>query len=301
MTKRWESTFTAFDGLKLFAQGWNQSESCGTILITHGQGEHSEAYHRLINFFSNSPLLSGPRWDFISWDLRGHGRSEGKRGYVNDFTDYVKDYVRFLEYAFTTHQLKKPVILFSHSMGGLIQLSALTGYGVSTDGEQLVKKHPAIVAQVCSAPLLQVAVAVPTVKEIGAHFLSSVFPKLTLWNELNYQMLTRDPDVIREFEVDPLRHDQISSRVYLGMKEAFTALPEKAHQIVMPSLLQIAENDPIVSTAAAKDFFERMTSNQKRILVYGEGSKHELYNDINREKVCLDLHQFLQPWTQEGH
>lgn len=302
MTKRWESTFTTFDGLKLFAQGWKQDQSCGTILITHGQGEHSECYHRLIDFLSSSPLVpTTERWDFIAWDLRGHGKSEGKRGYVNEFSDYTKDFVTFLDYAFESHALKKPVILLSHSMGGMIQLSALTGYGVSTDQDAILKKYPQIVAQVCSSPLLGVAVQVPAVKDIGATFLASVLPKLTLWNELTYDTLTRDADVIREFEVDPLRHDQISSRVYLGMKAAFEALPEKSDKITLPTLFQIAEKDQVVSAPAAKSFFERIKSAQKRILIYGDGAKHETYNDTHRQQVYRDLHQFLQKWTKEGN
>ncbi len=288
MTKRWENTFKSFDETKIFYQGWIQDQAAGTIIITHGQGEHSESYHRLVDYFSKL----NPSWNFIAWDLRGHGRSEGKRGYVSDFSDYTRDYALFLNHILHNQKITQPVILLSHSMGGLIQLKFM-----ATDYSK--EKYPQVVAQVCSSPLLGVAVPVPAVKDFAAGILASVMPKLTLWNEITYDMLTRDPEVIREFEVDALRHDQISSRTYLGFKENFEILANEAGRITLPTLFQIAEKDPVVSSPAAKSFFEKMKSSQKRIMIYGEGAKHEIYNDTHREEVYRDLQQQLIRWTQK--
>lgn len=261
----------------------------GTVIITHGQGEHSESYHRLIEFFSKST----PTWNFVAWDLRGHGRSEGKRGYVSDFNDYIRDFGVFLNFILQNKKTTEPVILLSHSMGGLIQLKFMT-----TDYSK--EKYPQVLAQVCSSPLLGVAVQVPAIKDFAAEVLASVMPKLTMWNEITYDMLTRDPEVIREFEVDALRHDQISSRTYLGFKKAFETIGDEAAKITLPTLFQIADKDTVVSAPAAKSFFEKIKSSQKRIMSYGDGAKHEIYNDTHRQDVFRDLQQQLLRWTQEG-
>ncbi len=280
MHKRSEGFFPGHHDLKIFFQAWEKKDNTASIIILHGQGEHSECYHRVVDFFKDD------EWNFYAMDMRGHGRSEGKRGYVAHFNDYSRDYEIFLKHLFAAKIKRGPVILLSHSMGSMIQLKFLSeSYSQA--------QYPLIQAQVCSSPLLGVAVPVPQFKDVGAEVLARFLPKITLWNELNNKMLTRDQNVVKEFEADVLRHDVMSSKVYLGMKENFSTLLERASRITLPTLFQVAEQDPVVSTPAAKEFFERLGSSKKRILVYGDGAKHEIYNDIMREQVFQDLKKYL--------
>ena len=278
MSTQSEGYFKSFDQSQIFFQSWEKPKPQGHVIITPGQGEHSECYHRLVQYFEKDP------WNFYGWDTRGHGRSDGKRGYVAHFNDYLKDYQMFLDLILP--KIDGPVVLLAHSMGALIQLKFLAEIYTP-------EKYPKIKAQVCSSPLLDVALPVPKVKDAGAQFLARFLPKVTLWNEISNRMLTRDLDVIREFEVDPLRHDVLSAQVYLGFKENFAALPDKAANIKLPTLFQIAEKDEVVSAQASIQFFDRISSPQKRILIYGDGATHEIYNDIIRQQVYQDLHPFL--------
>ena len=90
MYQRSELFFTGHNSAKLFLQKWSKPNAKGTIVFTHGHGEHSDCYHRLITAFESSD------WNFIGWDLRGHGRSAGSRGFAIDFSEYVADYHLFL-------------------------------------------------------------------------------------------------------------------------------------------------------------------------------------------------------------
>lgn len=280
MYKRSEGYFNGHHNLKNFFQTWEKENSTGSIIFTHGQGEHSESYHRLVDFFHDD------QWNFFGMDLRGHGRSEGKRGYAEHFNDYSRDYEIFLKHLFSSKIKSGPVVLLAHSMGGMIQLKFLSeSYSVT--------QYPLIKAQVCSNPLLGFSVSVPRLKEIGAELLAKFLPQVTLWNELTNKMLTRDQAVIKEFESDVLRHDVISPQVYFGMKENMSFLFDRASRITLPTLFQVAEHDPVVSSAAVKDYFERLGSSQKRILVYGDEARHEIYNDIIRNQVYQDLKKYL--------
>ena len=120
---RSEMFFKGFDNSQLFLQTWFHEKSCGTILITHGQGEHSECYHRVISEFNlASEQHKNLPWNFIAWDLRGHGKSDGIRGYARDVDDYVLDFECFMNSATEIKGVKqRPVVLMSHSLGGLIQ------------------------------------------------------------------------------------------------------------------------------------------------------------------------------------
>lgn len=275
--RRHEGFFQGHGDLTLFFQTWEKTGAEGTVLITHGQGEHSECYHRLVDAFA------GDRWNFWAWDMRGHGRSEGRRGYASNFEDYVLDYRKFLNLALEDQRLRgKPVVLLSHSMGGLVQLKTL-----------IEKPDLPVDAQVCSSPLLGLAFQPPAWKETAARFANNLLPQITLWNELTNDMLTRDPDVIREFEQDVLRHARISPGVYLGFLAAFDFVRDKAGRIRLPTLFQVAEQDPVVSPKAAMEFFDKLGSDRKVLKTYGDGARHEIYNDIHRAEVFADLKVFL--------
>lgn len=279
MYTRHEGFFEGYGGLTLFFQIWENPKARGTLVITHGQGEHSECYHRVVE------SLAGEEWSIWAWDMRGHGRSEGKRGYASRFEDYVLDYRIFLRQVMEDPRVKGgPIALLSHSMGGLVQLQTLI-------------ENPAlpVTAQVCSAPLLGIAVDVPKWKETAATLANSIYPQITMWNEIRNADLTRDPLVIREFEQDVLRHDRISPGVFLGFRPAFEFVLPRAPQIEVPTLFQLPEEDPVVNTKVSREFFQRLGSPAKVIEVYGDGARHEMYNDIHRAKVLEDLRDFLRP------
>lgn len=276
---RFEGSFNSFDSLKIFYQGWKPSDQNirATVIITHGHGEHSESYHRVVSQFENKG------YEFWAWDLRGHGRSEGIRGYAKSFQDYVQDYGLFLDLILQKVNRKNPVFLLSHSMGGLIQLSGL-----------LHQNQDDFKAQVVSAPLLGVAVTVPPLKKHAAEFLERFLPKVTLGNEVNNDMLTRDPEVMKEFDKDPLRHNKISSGVYLGFLRQIDVLMQKASEIRLPTLFQCPEKDPLCSTEATRKFHQLMDSSVTKFLVYGDGARHEMYNDIHRAEVLRDMENYLE-------
>ena len=276
MLKRTEGHFKGKDGINLFLQTWQHAKSVGTLVLTHGLSEHSECYNR----FAEGMAPAG--WDIYAWDLRGHGRSEGKRGLVLDFRDYCHDLNIFyqLVQAKVSGQ-KKPMVMLGHSLGGLITLRTVLEFA-----------DVAPTALTLSSPALGIAMPVPFIKDKASHVLASVWPSLTLFNEVNYKRLSQDPAILASYETDALRHDKISPRLYLGMQESFRFVAEHAHKIQQPVMMQLAQNDPLVSTPAAEAVFEHLPSPTKRKILYAN-SLHEIFNDIERQKVYADLGEFL--------
>lgn len=277
MMVRTEGSAEGYDGTELFFQTWMKSEARGTLVVTHGISEHSEAYDR---FFA--PAMADRGWNVIAWDLRGHGCSHGKRGYIDDFKTYSDDMASFITGLKRAGKLSLPYALVAHSMGALINLRYLIDHG-----------SRGAAALVLSSPLLGVSVPIPPMKDLAARVLARVAPTFTLYNEIKYEHLTRDPEVLENYPRDPLRHDKISPQLYLGMMESIAYVRTKGSTIQIPTLMQLAGRDMIVSRGEAENFFESLGAAEKKLMTYGE-SYHEIFNDLDRERVFSDLDGFLR-------
>lgn len=263
---------------KIYLQRWKRDDwpSDGIIFITHGVAEHSECYAQ------TAEALANQRFEVFAWDLPGHGKSYGQRGYVKSFAEFTE------RMDFVIQEVQKiapdniPFYLFAHSLGGLITLRYLLD-------------HPKLNAKavLLSSPALGVKVEVPMIKDRAARVLNILAPKFTIPHELNFEDLSRDRTIISTYPKDPLRHKKYSAPLYLGILGAMDEVNSRAHHIEIPMHIQAAGQDKIVDTVATQEFFKRLGSSNKRLKIYPE-SYHEIFNDINRQEVIDDLLSYLR-------
>ena len=277
MSSNFEGFIKGYKDVQIFVQKTAISSPAGTLLITHGQGEHSGSYERLIE--SLRPLAL----EIFSWDLRGHGRSEGLRGYAESFDDYCKDLESVIKFVYQERRNKKaPTFFLGHSMGATVQLKTLI------DNPQIQSR-----AQILSSPLLGLAVKVPKIKDLAVQIMQHLTPQLTLWNEIRDEQLTRDPEVIMEHRKDSLRHQRISAGVYIGILNTLEYIKNRIDKMKIPIFCQISDADEIVSSETTKQIFKRLSAENNTLRIYKD-SKHEIYNDLDREEVYKDLNEYLK-------
>ena len=276
MAKRYEGHFKGSDQNELFFQTWTPDSVRGVFVITHGLAEHSECYHSL------AKKLSDDGWQVFAWDMRGHGRSEGKRGFVLNIQSFIDDLECFLDVV--TKQVQAAnLILFGHSLGGLVTLRYLETH------------ERTYAALALSSPGLGLSIPVPKFKEALANVAIKWIPSLTMFNEIKYTDLTHDEEMIKSYQADNLRHDKISPGLFLSMVDNFKKAEEQAGNIRQPVLMQLAGEDRLVSTPVARDFFTKLPNKKNRLEIYGE-SYHEIYNDFEKEKALSDLKNFINPY-----
>jgi lysophospholipase len=271
-------TIPGYEGERLYTAYYpaSASEGRGTILWVHGYAEHSGRYLPIIEYL----LKRG--WHSVAWDLRGHGRSTGRRGYISDIEEYLADLT-----AVWTHwhkRIPEPVVLFGHSLGGLIALRYRQKYSA------LWKPRLTII----SAPLIQLKVKVPRYKRILAQIAAQFFPTLSLPSGLRPTDLTHDPAEAHAYATDPLVFKIATAGWFAAIQRAQIDLWKDLPRLTDEAFLfLIPEKDPICDSQAALRFYEHLPTPHKHLLTYPE-SYHEPLHETFRDKVFQDIAQSLQ-------
>ena len=282
--------FEAKGAGRLVWQSWAPAGHPAAVLaVVHGYGEHGGRY----GFLVDDMVPRG--YAVATFDLRGHGRSPGRRGHIDRFADYLADARAFLA------QVRRacpdtPVVLLGHSMGGLIaaalaeELDAgLAGNG----GAALAEEHEAgLAGLVLSSPFLGMRLAVPALQVKVARLLSRVAPTLRMNNPLRAEQLSHDPAVVAAADADPLNHRQTTARWATEILSAQPAVIAAAGRLRLPLLLLYADDDPIADPRAAEELFARAASVDKAKRCYA-GYYHEIFNEVGRAAVFEDLAAWL--------
>lgn len=264
----WESS----DGLKLHAYDHGSLEASKTLVIEHGYGEHAARYHDFAQLF----VKAGYR--VLVPNVRGHGKSEGRRGHTMSFSLYLDDLDRLAEHITTP---RSATGLLGHSNGGLIVI-------------QRTLVEPTFFA--CSAvtsPLLGLSIDAPGWKLIGARLLSKLAPKVSLPTEINPEHLNRDPAEVRAYDTDPLVHKVNNARWFTEAMEAIESAFQNAGRVNIPVLVMQSGDDRIVSAEAARQWSGAAPS---EFVTYEEipEAYHELLFDLGGDVHAERMLRFFE-------
>ncbi|MDT8435957.1 MAG: alpha/beta hydrolase [Gemmatimonadota bacterium] len=266
--------FPGAGGAKLFRRSWGDAGAArGHVLLVHGLGEHAGRYEPVGTF------LSGRGFAVHAADMRGHGRSPGRRGHVARLGLLVED-LEALRAAAVPEQTGAPIFVFGHSLGGLVA------------GRFVLAADPGTLRGVVfSAPFVEAAVRVPGWKRTLGAVADAVAPGLTLDNGLPLEDIFRREADRLAWEADPLVHRRISARTWGEMRRGAAVLRSGASRLDVPALFLLAGDERIVSNEAARDLAARLEP-AARIREY-EGARHALFHDPQAPAALEDLAGWL--------
>ena len=273
---------TAADGLRLARRSWLPArEPVAALAVVHGYGEHSGRYAELAG------VLAVAGYAVHAYDLRGHGRSGGRRGHVGRFSEYLDDTGLFLA-AVRGDEPGRPVVLLGHSLGGLITAS-------------YVQQRPTgdLTGLALSSPFLRLTVPVSAFKVAAARVLSVVAPTVDVGNPLDAAALSHDQAVVDLYRTDPLNHHDATARWGAEVLAAQRAALAAAPSISLPLIVQYGGADAVADPAAGRELFARAASADKTVYCY-PGYYHEIFNETGRAEVLADLASWLDAHTCEG-
>ncbi len=254
-----ETSFRSWDGTRIFYRFFPSFGARHTVIMVHGFGEHSGRYERF------PTQMKGLVAQFAVMDLRGMGRSEGARGTVNAFGDYLRDLSAFVDHLRAEQAIPKQFILFGHSMGGLVALT------------WAIKNPQGVRMLILSAPFLGLAGG--GVLGILNRIILLVAPRFIYKNPVRSGSLSHDPAEIAAHRGDPLILRFISAQL---IKELLASMARLQMQPILsvpfPVHMFIAGEERVVDPAASCRVYERLVAPYKERTKF-DGFFHEIFHE----------------------
>lgn len=263
-----------FDGLKLHYEGWIVKNPLATIVVSHGFAEHSGRYAHFGQYFAKKG------YNVYVMDHRGHGKSDGSRGYVNKFDDFIKDLDEFIKLVKEKEGIDK-VFLIGHSMGGLIALRYAIFHpenlkGVITSGAALIP-----------------TVNISSIMKKLAKLMSKIAPKAKISSKIDPSILTHDEAIWKKYAEDPLVFKFSTTRLGAELFDAGEDTLKRAKDLKIPIMMLSGSEDKLVDPKGSKKFIEEVPIEDKKLIIY-PGLYHEIFNELEREKVFNDVIDWIK-------
>jgi acylglycerol lipase len=262
----------AADGTELATRHWpvpDGRKPWATLLLVHGLAEHSGRYDHVATRLAEAGI------DVYAYDQRGFGASGGRRAWVDRWSRFHDDLAERLVAA-RAAAAGGPVVLYGHSLGGLVAL----GYALTAPAKPD--------ALVLSAPALEADI--PAWKRVLARILGVVVPNLEVKNALNTAVLSRDPQVGARYVADPLNYHLTSTRLGLEFLREQARCRAALGGLRVPTLVIHGEADRLVPTSASAPLGDVPAVTRRTY----PALRHEMHNEPEGAAVVDDVIGWLR-------
>lgn len=260
-----EFTLQTPDRLHLYVQGWRpDTEIKGVVCLVHGQGEHSGRYSHVAAALNNAGYV------VLGLDLRGNGKSEGKRGHTPSFETLMAD-ISYLVNETIKHFTDSPLFLYGHSLGGNLVMN------------YVLRRKSQLSGVIATSPLLDLAFKPNKGKVTMARIVAKIWPSLRANTGVDIKLLSRDPQVSKTLNNDPLYHSSMSAGMFTSVLRATRWLMQNAYQFTVPLLLMHGSADAVTSVDTSYRLAQIAGPNCTFKL--WKGFYHELHNEPEKEEV----------------
>jgi acylglycerol lipase len=265
----------------------HQSAPRATVALVHGLAEHAGRYEAL------AARLNASGIELVAVDLRGHGRSPGKRAWIARIDEYLLDVEALLDVAFRlksrgsaeadgpdgAKRPESPLFLMGHSMGAAI--AAL--YAIERLDPSASRKC-ALAGLILSSPALSPGRDVPRWMIAASRLVSRIWPTFPAM-KVEAALLSRDPAVVQTNRRDPLvHHGSVPARTGAEILAAMERIERGRATLRIPVLIYHGSDDKLTEPEGSRAFAAQVGSPDRTLILY-EGSYHETMNDLDRERV----------------
>jgi len=270
-----EGKFIGRNNFNLYYQSWlPEGAPNAVLLVVHGIAEHSGRYSNLVNYF----VPKG--YAVYSFDLRGHGKSDGTRSHIEHFSYYLDDVKTYFDIVKKQNPNAK-IFLVGHSMGSTIAIA----YAVEHQSE--------LSGLIVSGTTLKAGNSINKASILMAKILSVLAPKMGV-AALDANGISRDKAVVAAYINDPLVYTgKLRARWGTELLKTMEKLKSKISELSLPILIMHGSADRLSDPSSSKMLFDGVSSKEKTLKLY-EGFYHEIFNDPERQQVFSDMEAWLK-------
>ena len=270
-----ETHYVGYDGTHMFLAVYrpDNDKPRALLLLLHGLGSHAGDFRDVGKYFAEKGFTV-----FIP-DQRGFGHYSGLKGHVMSFDEYTEDIHNLVMQA-RDRYLNNVLFLFGSSMGGVNAVRYVVKYPKEIDG--LILHCPGVAQKL----------DIGTGERIVGNLLSILNVKRYVSSKVVFEDVTRNENVIKQMETDPLRFEMVTPRFGIeGLKAAKDGF-NSAQFIRVPVLLQQAGADKLVDPDRNREFFDALASEDKTWKLY-DGLYHALHDEPEKDQVLGDMADWL--------
>lgn len=254
------------DNIELFVQKDLVEDPKAIIVIVHGLAEHLGRYDYVVS------KLNDWGYSVYRFDNQGHGKSEGKRTYIDNYKNFSQDVNEIVSMAKTENNNEK-VFVLGHSMGGMISTVYGIDYKNTVDGI-----------------ILSAGLTIDEAKLLESN--KDVDDDAKIQNALG-DLICTDKSVVEDYENDPLVCHVTAGKIYKECYKAVKYIYDNMNKFEYPVYILHGEEDKIVSPEDSKILYEHISSLDKSLKLY-PGLYHEIMNEFAKDKVLDDIHFWLE-------
>ena len=268
------TTVSAPDGVALHLSQWlpQQGPAVAHVLVLHGYMEHGGRYREFAHHLCSRGI------GVSALDFRGHGKSPGRRGFVDVFDRYLDDVAAALQYL---QQVSVPCFIFGHSHGGLIAL------------DFVVARAPSIGGCIVTNAFLSQTHPARGVKRLIGEWAGRYLPKLSLPSGLRAEDLSHDPLIVDAHRRDSYVFHNANASWFREVQIAQRRVKNN-RAMPVPLLYIYSDADEIALPYDNKRLAEQLESPDKQVIVR-QGEFHEVLNELHR----AELHHEIAKWIVE--
>lgn len=267
-----EETLNGTGGVSIFMRSWQPvGDPRAIVAMVPGFNAHSGYFKWVGEQFAANGLAA------YAVDLRGRGKSEGERFYIDSISEYLSDVDLMVQTA-KSRQPGLPVYLLGHSAGGVISCV----YTLEHQDE--------LAGLICESFAFRVPA--PDIALTAFKGLSHLAPHAHLF-KLKNEDFSRDPEAVHAMNTDPLIENETQPlQTIAEMVRADERIEREFPLITLPVFILHGTADNATKFSGSQFFYDTAGSKDKTIGLY-EGHYHDLLNDLGKELVMRDIQDWI--------
>jgi len=258
-----------------FYQHWMPDSPRALAVFVHGLGDHIGRTGTLVSRLTSRGIACA------LFDQQGHGRSDGRRGHVERFSDWVNDLAGFVQFSQMSAPSDTPLFIIGQSLGALVGLN-------------FILTHTAPIAgMVAISAAIFPTVKIPEWKKKLGRKLFRIWPTISMDDGIRIEDLTRSEAEREALRSDALFHRRLTLCAATEIERNLELVMAMPHRIHAPMLMLAGSSDRVCDPEGTRQFATRLSSTDKSCRVY-PGMFHDLLHDTGYDVVLDDIEAWIE-------